>query len=756
MNPMARLILVSIILASIVRTSTAQDAEAAAKQSNQQQIVIALHARPAIRGVATKLSIVIVGKSGKIEKNFKSSVRLESSEPAAVPSSFSFSKTDEGFKVVEPITFNFVGNHTITASTTIDGQAVNTSIQVAVIPNVAEFACGIIVGDVDADGSITPDDIVALETLNMCGLATCNDLMVGDLNRNGRIDDEDVETLALLVDAIGDNDIIIPPPGSEPCIIEIIQPEQGEFVNRDDVTLRFRVIGDAEPGPIETLFFAFPNVAVFANRPLEPVGRPTIPAGTELIQPLGDLLIFHDDGSIELPLRKALPIGQNTLTVLCSSIDGHVSCAHVTFTVTGVDVIHGPSSITLRPDAKNPGQGGVLIAATELEPDATDVSLMWSDTDDGLRKKKQQSKYSPDDRRATVLLPPTLVLSGPTFTSEATLMRTTGGVARVNHDLHIVRINVNTSFPRFLGVIHDPRFVIEPGQMTLAPRIVIPRDENGLLWRARLRVNVNKVRPPANVNKDRLEVRDGPNANLSFLQGSKGLWEVQVQVIGVCIPRPDLANVLAEVTIDSTFSMVLISTDDVNEVSKQPKEFVDKVNECIDMLNEWQRILNIARGKARGQRSVDEELAVRISDAINLDFGGLLTAGDRILSTHYRITTMVSPDDETIRGLTPAVRDLQNNRYNYGDTFISPTGMFEDIFCRVLMHELIHSFLYEEVNANGGLVFDADNDGLHDRFRDDDPNTPADARRDQQEAMVQQLERDLVELGELLDKIGGR
>lgn len=749
------LMLFCILLAGIIQRSSAQDIQTAATRTGKQELIIAVHARPAVRGVPTKLSIVVVGKSGKIEGNYRRSVILESSDAGAVPSSVSFSAQDDGIKVVESVVFNTVGNQSITGTATIDGQEITTTIPITVIPNFAEFPCGSVVGDVDGDGEVTDGDVIALGILNAVGTCSCPELLTGDLNRNGHIDDEDVQILSATVDAIIDGIIILPPPGSEPCIVEILQPGEGQYINRDDATLLFRLIGEPEPIPTDAVI-PLPLIGIFANRPLEPTGRAKISAGVNLMETLADLLVVHPDGTFELQMRGMLPIGFNTVTVTCSSIDGHISCSKVTFIVTGVDVIHAPTSITLDLDSKNPGQGGVYLAAIEQEPDAANVSIAWTEFEDAPSKKKDAARFKPNDRKAAVLEPPASHDSGSFFTARVAFARLTGAALRVNADLALTPVLTQDSLPRLIGVNQDPLFATVPGDMTLAPAVFIPRDANGFLWRSRLHVAVEKVRPPEKVDKSLLKVRPGPNALLTFKAGSKGIWELEVHVTGGFVPRPGLEGTLQSISVERKYVFALVGDDTFNELTGQPVIFTRAVDDCLGAFIEQQRILDRIRAKAAADRTKEEELAVRISNLLAMDFNTLLNARESILNTHYRISTMTRPDNTSVNGFTPIAADIPNGRYEIQDVHLSPVGFTEERRCRIVLHELIHVALADDVNRTGGLPQDSDFDHLHDKFRDDDPNTPANDRIQVNELKTRGMEQDFLDLQSLLDRIGGR
>jgi hypothetical protein len=244
-------------------------------------LFIAISSDPVIRNVPFTVQVAVLDKKGELDKNFSGEVSLETSGASNLPTSLSFSKGDGGFKEIPAISFSTIGDHLIVATASGKKGPLEDSLSFRVIPNIVDFPCPDIFGDLDLDGTLTGNDVsILLDILNGDVIlpTQCAEIMVGDIDGDGVVSNADAVALAAIVATgvdgefnfpgpNGDDGDVIPIPGDDdffPCLIEPISPLPADFVRRSQVRVQFEVTG-----VVSLAVNGFgPSISICANRPV--------------------------------------------------------------------------------------------------------------------------------------------------------------------------------------------------------------------------------------------------------------------------------------------------------------------------------------------------------------------------------------------------------------------------------------------------------------------------------------------------------
>jgi hypothetical protein len=753
----------SLFLITVVQASRAQDTQVIASQ-NQSRLVIAVYANPVVKGVPTKIALVAVNQKGNIADDFSGSVQLQVTDPGAnIPTSVSFTSSDDGVHLLSNITFSSLGTHTISGSARIGKVTVQAVATVLVISDNAQLPCPTIIGDIDVDGDVDDGDVELLSN-NIQGLIPlgCLQIIAADVVPDGHLNQTDVQALSLIIgdDTEPPGDV---PPGEPPhCAVQILAPLDGTYINQDKVVVAFRVFG-----PIATFAEVQPHLNVFSNRPVFPPTRKSIAPGDNLLTRLGDLFEIHADGTMVLALEEMLPIGPNTITIVSCHEGGEICCAKVSINVTGVEVLVAPEEILAETKVKGvtePSQ--VLVAGVEVDPDADNISIRWSDPNPPA-ERHSAIKFRPSNRQATVVeVPERTSRDVPSADVEVTLNWVASAGPEVSLDAAIVAMVFQDEVPRLANVNLSKH--PQPGDMVNITGIAeIPQDQIGLKWSDELQIKLKDAVPPSNIKKGDAKkfLKDTPSQNildLTFAVGSNGLWTITVEVTGKYVPRDDLKGSLKVVDQPKMEFVLGIMVDNIDPNTGFPQLFVNRVNAFVAKLQQAQAKIDAAKAKAPEQRNEIENFIVRVMARKRVNFNRLVALAGMGSPGYFTLAgNIVTKFGRTFALTNIPLREGQWDVAGNGKVAIAPSGLTDQEFEGTLIHELTHVLFADEVNQALATArqtnpqaqlndpgIDQDQDQLLDGERDPNSNTATDPGKkiDQNEEATREAEANLMDV----------
>lgn len=744
-------LLVTASTLAVVHKDWAQD-NAGSKDPKFRSLTLGISSRPVIRGVPCSLVMAVANPTGKVDPEFAGSAQLSTSDSAAsIPSSVEILGAVE----VRNVLFGTVGIHTVTARVKAGPFQLEDSLSVVVLPNIAEFPCPIIVGDVNRDGEITAADAELLNKIvigdeEVVFPSECSHILTGDLTGDRRLGKDDVA----LLDALTPDDIV-PVPG-DGCRIEILAPIEGSYVRRPDVRIDFRV----HDGELIVVDEIGPVVMLCANRPVGGDTFGSIPPGTDLLRALARNLLVLDDGTFSLSLSNLLPIGNVSIHILCRSKSGSISCAELNFTVTGIDIVRvTPLERDYGPNA--PGRPSVVLAATQIEPDADTPSIEWASA----------SKPTPRQGSATSLSAVSDVQvedADAALSITAFLTRAIGGAAVIDEDSAAVPLQdaKKEEQPRFIGFHFKPFFPKPPETLELTAQFRIPEDSEGKMWEMDEKAfdaHVTDIAPPPGVDRKLITAFSRESAPLKlfvvFRANSDGEWRFTIKAKGKFKSlRKDKKDV--EIRYETRWSIFAGGP----QVGGQPQAVADLIDGLKKRLSDAQKKIDELRAqekdlRAKSPRTADEEEILKHLDALNsmkIDFARLLKCAAKFELGDQVVHGSTLGDVAALANGNPGNRmdgDVQTG-YTFDTIELSPSffprGRNEIL--RTFIHELVHCTLYMEVNetVDAGRPFaevDRDRDGLEDSERDPSKGDPQHKNPDlhDQEAVTEEITQKLLE-----------